>query len=83
MDKFTKEEIEAAKTSRDFIVNSGIKELQSIYMAGEICMYEELKEKKYSLDQIKELLETLRIKLGIFSLYDRSYIDKWIKEYLK
>lgn len=42
-----------------------------------------LKQKRYSRDEIKELLEKLRIELGLYGLYDDSYPDKWIDKYLK
>lgn len=37
----------------------------------------------YTEEQILSLLETLRIKLGLYSLYDNSYPAQWIKDYLK
>ena len=41
--KFTQEEIESAKEIKAEIIAGNIPSLKSVYMAGEICMYEELK----------------------------------------
>lgn len=41
--QFTSEEIRAAQETRDLIISEGTQELKSIYMAGEICMHEEIK----------------------------------------
>ena len=43
---FTDEEITAAKATRDAIVKENISELKSIYMAGEIVMWDEMQAKK-------------------------------------
>lgn len=39
---FTEKEISAAKETRDEIIKGDVPELKSIYMAGEICMWDEL-----------------------------------------
>lgn len=39
---FTEEEVKAAKATRDQLVKERIPEIQSIYMAGEICMWDEM-----------------------------------------
>lgn len=44
MNNFSEEEIKAAKNTRRMIVNSENSELKSIYMAGEICMWDELRQ---------------------------------------
>lgn len=41
---FTPEEIKAAKQVRDEIINGDISEFKSIYMAGEIVMWDEMKQ---------------------------------------
>ena len=41
---FTEEEIKIAKKTRDVIISEGISELRAIYMAGEICMWDELQQ---------------------------------------
>jgi hypothetical protein len=46
--KFTEEEIRIAKQTRAVIVNENIEELKAIYMAGEICMWDELQQKQAS-----------------------------------
>lgn len=43
--EFTESEVKAAKAVRDKIIESGTDELKSIYMAGEIVMWNELQEK--------------------------------------
>lgn len=40
--QFTLEEIKAAKQTRDTIISDDVNELKSIYMAGEICMWDEI-----------------------------------------
>lgn len=42
--KFTNEEIKAAKQTRDVIISNNIEELKAIYMAGEICMWDEMQQ---------------------------------------
>jgi len=59
--KFTNEEIKAAKQTRDAIISNNIEELKAIYMAGEICMWDELQQKKAmdykkTLEQVMDLL---------------------------
>lgn len=45
MNNFTEEEVRAAKKTRDAIINGSIsEELKSVYMAGEICMWDELRK---------------------------------------
>ena len=46
MNDFTEEEIIAAKETRDAIIKERIPELVSIYMAGEICMWDEIQNSK-------------------------------------
>lgn len=41
---FTEEEVTTAKTVRDAIINGEASELKSIYMAGEICMWDEMRQ---------------------------------------
>lgn len=38
------------------------------------------KQKYYSEEEIKMLLEKLRLKLGMYGLYDESYPEKWFNE---
>lgn len=42
---FTDEELKAAKATRDAIIKENISELKSIYMAGEIIMWDEMRTK--------------------------------------
>lgn len=42
---FTQEEIDAAKRTKQRIIDSGTRELNAAYMAGEICMWDELRNK--------------------------------------
>lgn len=42
---FTPEEVKAAKATRDAIIKENIPELKSIYMAGEIVMWDEMQAK--------------------------------------
>ncbi len=42
---YTQEEIKAAKTVRDQIIQEGLDDLKSVYMAGEIVAHSELKPK--------------------------------------
>lgn len=42
---FTDEEVKAAKATRDAIISENISELKSIYMAGEIVMWDEMRAK--------------------------------------
>ena len=55
MKNFSQEEVFAAKQVRNAIINSDAEELKSIYMAGEICMWDELQQKYLKL--IKEETE--------------------------
>lgn len=41
-----------------------------------------MEEKLYSEKDILELLETLRIKLGLYGLYDDKSPKKWMDNYL-
>ena len=58
---FTPEEIEAAKETRAAVIKDNTPELKAVYMAGEICMWDELqnatpteaKGKGYSLEQME------------------------------
>lgn len=54
MSKFTREEVEAAKRIRDFIIQGNIHELKHVYSAGEICMWDEL---HYTAPSTKELIK--------------------------
>ena len=51
MKSFTKEEIEIAKQVRQQIIDDNISELKSVYMAGEICMWDEL---QYEIADLKD-----------------------------
>lgn len=42
---FTQEEISAAKATRDAIIKQNVSEVKPIYMAGEICMWDEMRNK--------------------------------------
>lgn len=42
---FNDEEIKAAKATREAIISGNISELKSVYMAGEICMWDEMQSK--------------------------------------
>lgn len=42
---FTSEEVKAAKQTRQVIIDENIMELKAVYMAGEICMLDELQGK--------------------------------------
>lgn len=44
MNNFAPKEIEAAKAVKEQIINGDISELKSVYMAGEICMWDELQQ---------------------------------------
>lgn len=46
--KFTQEEITAAKQTRDAIIKENIDELKSVYMAGEIVMWDEISQSPYT-----------------------------------
>lgn len=48
---FSEEEIKAAKQVRDAIVKSDDGSLKSVYMAGEICMWDEMRQKE--ADKVK------------------------------
>lgn len=43
---FTDEEVKAAKATRDQIIRDDVQTLKAIYMAGEICMWDELRWNK-------------------------------------
>ena len=43
---FTDEEIKIAKQTREVIIKDGTPELKAVYMAGEICMWDELQQEK-------------------------------------
>jgi len=63
---FTEEELNAAKEVRDFLIEENEPRLTSIYMAGEIVMWDELKKtiegKDKELHLLKiDMLESLRV----------------------
>ena len=87
--KFTNEEIKAAKQTRDAIISNNIEELKAIYMAGEICMWDELQQKKAmdykkTLEQVMDLLNNAE-ELNM-SNYDHDQVrllnDTFIEVYL-
>jgi len=43
---FTDEEIKIAKQTRETVISTDVPELKAVYMAGEICMWDELRELK-------------------------------------
>lgn len=56
MNNFTEEEVKAAKSTRQVIIEENVPELKSIYIAGEICMWDELKSQLQTKDkEIEEL----------------------------
>lgn len=55
MNNFTDQEVKSAKATRDAIINEEISELQSVYMAGEICMWDEMRA------EIERLRSTLKL----------------------
>ena len=57
---FTKEEVKAAKATRDAIIEENISELKAIYMAGEIVMWDECEQKNLNKAHVS----------GSFSLAD-------------
>lgn len=50
--EFTEEQVTAAKKCRDTIIAKNIDELKSIYMAGEIVMWDEMKVKKLTIPDV-------------------------------
>jgi hypothetical protein len=86
---FSKEEIEVAKSMRDAIIKEGVSELKSIYMAGEIVMWDELSQQTVSLqkevEELKNVAEQM-VKMLIktkthVSLTMKTSIDKEIEVY--
>lgn len=86
---FTEEEVESAKNTRDAIIKGNISELKSIYVAGEIVMWDELQEKQKENDRClnelqkicqKKIVPTDPVfvigKLGTIDLAIEYYIDK-------
>jgi len=64
MNNFTEEEVRAAILTRDTILLQDIPELKSVYMAGEINMWDELRRKNKlstsaSKDERQKLFETI------------------------
>lgn len=49
---FTQEEILAAQAARKVIVEGNISELKSVYIAGEICMWDELRQKNLQISDV-------------------------------
>lgn len=47
-DNFTDEQIAAARATRDAIIKENVSELKSVYMAGEIVMWADMKDKSNS-----------------------------------
>ena len=45
MNNFTEEEVKIAKATRDEVISQDILELTAVYMAGEICMWDEMRKK--------------------------------------
>ena len=43
---FTDEEIKTAKQAREVIIKDGTPKQKAVYMAGEICMWDELQQEK-------------------------------------
>lgn len=64
---FTKEEIKIAKQTRDVIISEDVEELKAVYMAGEICMWDELQQEQANGDKSKKSVgvDTAMIKLMI------------------
>jgi hypothetical protein len=56
---FTKEEVKAAKATRDAIIEENISELKSIYMAGEIVMWDECEQKNLHKAHVSGQLEAI------------------------
>lgn len=44
MKDFTKEELESAHATKDTIIKTNVDELKAVYMAGEICMWDEMQD---------------------------------------
>ena len=63
MNSFTKEEIETANQVRLEVLQGQIPELKGTYMAGEICMHEELRHRIEALtkenERLKEALDAM------------------------
>lgn len=81
---FTKEEVKAAKATRDAIIEENISELKSIYMAGEIVMWDECEQKNLhkahvsgkrpSLNEVAQAADKYLEKVG---RVERMDIIKW------
>ena len=54
MNKFTKEEIKTAKEVKDTIIREDVEELKAIYMAGEICMWDEIQQREQLINFLWE-----------------------------
>lgn len=87
--EFTEEQVRAAKQCRDTIIAEDIDELKSIYMAGEICMWDEMKVNKissntmlgeglYTKDDIYKAIE-FGTELGNTAGFEEGH-DGWIEE---
>jgi len=79
---FTNEEVTAAKATRDAIISENISELKSIYMAGEIVMWDEMQAKNLhkapvsgsvAYDKVSKLLSAL----NDIRNWDDDLEDKW------
>lgn len=42
---YTKQEVDAAKKMRSIVIESGSDAMKAVYMAGEICMWDEMQQK--------------------------------------
>lgn len=77
MNNFTEEEIRVAKQVKDALVNGDLaEELRSVYIAGEICMWDELRSQSPSgANHLIEALEQIRD--GAIPINEQQYVS-WI-----
>ena len=79
MNNFTKEELRAAKETRETIIKEGIPELASIYMAGEICMWDEMQQAKNCT--IPDVSKRSELLFAFITWYADKFEMKFTDEY--
>lgn len=70
MNNFSKSEIRAAKTARDTIISGGVEELKAIYMAGEICMWDEIQQTKVNKCNIPVITDQRELLIAFKEWYN-------------
>lgn len=71
---FTEEEVKAAKATREAIIKGDVAELKSIYMAGEICMWDEMQSRQAA---VSGSLPPIEVEKCYPDLHPSYWIASW------